>query len=172
MGSKLGKLAPIAIVLGLLAFLVVLIADYVVPQGGPILPGLAWISFIGWPTYLKSGASLQGGIKNIVSYIIGIISAIIIFILGINVLGGAGWAMGLAVGIVAALLFFFEAGPDIVTDVPAMFIAAAVTIGLHGRFENYPADYLPLGLTVFVYLLLGAVCGYVLIAFKTWWDAR
>ena len=164
MGKKLAQHTPAALVLGFIAFLVVVIADLAIPDNFIIIKGLPWITFIGWPTYFMSGSTPSGGAQNIVSFIIGAFSAIVIFEFA-KIMGGSVWAVAASVGIIAALLFYFELAPKILQHVPAMFVAAAVFIGLtHFQAGDYPTVFVT---TVF-YLAFGTLCGFLTVSFIQW----
>ena len=100
---KTGKLVVYAVIVAALAGIVTLITD--VMQAAGIITtdaSLTFITFICWATYFVFGANLKGAWSAFLGFIVGIVAAILMF-----VLAGQFAGMGMNVGLVAIPLAVF-----------------------------------------------------------------
>ena len=115
----------------LLAFIIVCI-DQLIKQYMPIgaESGFTYIAFVAWAVYFFSGCTLNGGIRALIGYVIGISFSILIMLLA-GVFGAPDnfCAVPLGVFIIVFLVLYLEKVPWI-DLIPAMFVASGCYFGI------------------------------------------
>ncbi len=169
--KELRKFVMIPVMIGILAFLIQAIDQWLSPMMQPAgNTGFSWISFQSWAVYFLAGCSVKGGIKAFLAYAVGIGASILIMILGgalTPVL--AFWAVPVAVGLIAFAVIFFEK-VEWLSLIPALFIGA----GAFFAFMNYVpgATFTNAAITEMVYCVIGLLFGYVTITLRVAYEKR
>jgi hypothetical protein len=114
----------------LLAFIIVCI-DQLIKGYMPIgsVNGFTYIAFVAWAVYFFSGCTLNGGIRSLIGYVVGIT-----FSIGIMLIAGLFaslpfWSVPIAVFIVVFVVLYLEKVPWI-DHIPAMFVASGCYFGI------------------------------------------
>ena len=124
----------------------VLAADSIVKE---LLPGGGgWIAFQAWAVYFFSGSKLEGGIKALISYILGIIALLVIVTIA-NCNGYFKW----------------------IDNVPALFIGAGAYFCIMSYIAPtaatpYTGDYVSFALVELFYCVFGLVFGWITIGLQ------
>jgi len=154
-----------AVIISLLATLVVI--STVLMDGWPTagVGMLTFVTFITWACYFLFGANPKDAAKALLSMIVGIIFAIIIFLLS-GALGALGfWALPVAVFIVVIFMLLCGRVPHI-NNIPAIFIGAGIFFSLASANAltggEIPHFLLAAGTQLF-YTILGFVAGWLTI---------
>ena len=162
---SLKKFVIIPLIIAVLAFLIQIIDQVLAPLMSPSPNnGFCWIAFQAWAVYFLAGCNIQGGIKALIGYAVGILGSIAIMELA-GVFGSLGFlSVPLAVGLIAFCLIFFEKTTWF-SLIPAMFIGA----GAFFAFMSYipGATYTSAAITEIVYCVLGLTFGVITIAIRT-----
>ena len=167
---SLKKFVVIPLIIAVLAFVIQIIDQLLSPimQPDPN-KGFCWIAFQAWAVYFLAGCTVQGGIKSIIGYAVGITGSILIMNLaGVFSLFGF-FAVAVAVAIVACALIFLER-TKWVNFIPAMFIGA----GAFFAFMTYIPDatFVTAAITEIVYCALGLLFGFVTVVLRTAYEKR
>ena len=135
----------------------------------PCVKGFGWIAFQSWAVYFLAGGTVQGGVKSIIGYLIGIGGSILIMNLA-GVFGSLGFfAVPLAVSLVACALIFLEKAGWF-SFIPAMFIGA----GAYFAFMNYVpgATFTNAVITEIVFCIIGLIFGYATLTLRAAFEKR
>jgi len=166
----LKKFVVIPLIIAVLAFCIQIIDQLLSPLMCPTPNnGFCWIAFQAWAVYFLAGCTLQGGIKALIGYVVGILGSILIMNLA-GVFGSLGFfAVPPAVGLVAFCLIFFER-TNWFNLIPAMFIGA----GAYFAFMSYipGATFVNAAITEIVYCILGLTFGVTTIALRKAYEKR
>jgi len=134
--------------------------------GWPTAAGpLTYVSFICWAAYFLFGANPKDCGKAFLSIIVGIIGAIIIFVLALAFGFSPWWAVPLAVFIIVIFLLLCGRVP-LIGNVPAIFLGAGLYFSLSsaGAFVDFTMEqYLLVGGAQLFYVLVGFVAGWLTI---------
>ncbi len=162
---KTGKLVVYAVIVAALAGIVTLITD--VMQAAGIITtdaSLTFITFICWATYFVFGANLKGAWSAFLGFIVGIVAAILMF-----VLAGQFAGMGMNVGLVAIPLAVFilvifmllaEKLPYF-NNVAAIFLGTGMFFGLMGTPAIGATGYGTVFLGELIYAAIGFAAGWL-----------
>ena len=169
MDSK--KFLPIALCIGIQAFIIQIIDQYLcghVPPAGN--SGFGWIAFQSWAVYFMAGGTLKGGIRSFVGYFIGMIASIAI-------MTGAGWfsflgfyAVPTVLLILVPLIIYLELTPELSSFVPAVFVGAGVYFGFMTYVPN--ATFTNALTTESIYCVLGLIFGCGTVTFRVWYESN
>jgi len=162
---KFGKLFIYAIIISLLAAIVDLITNLL--QGAGIITtdaSLTFISFICWATYFLFGANLKGAWSAFLGFIVGIIAAILMFVLT-NVFAGAGMnvsiiAIPLAVFILVIFMLLCEKLPYF-NNIAAIFLGTGMFFGLMGIPAVAAKGYATVAFGELLYGAIGFAAGWI-----------
>ena len=165
------KFIPIAIYTGVLGACVqiidILIHGFVPPVGNA---GLSWIAFLAWATYFMSGCTVRGGIKAMISMVVGaLLSCAIITLAGVMPFLGV-WAVPAAIVCLVPLTIMLERCPDIVSAVAPVFIGAGAFFGCINQSPDATLGQVFAGEAV--YCLIGLFFGWLTIVGRSWYTAR
>jgi len=158
------------LIVAVLAF-IIQVVDKVLSPYMPPTPnnGFCWIAFQAWAVYFFAGCNIQGGIKALLGYAIGISASMLIITF-------AGWftllgffAVPLAVGIVAGCLICFEKTTWL-SLIPAMFIGSGAFFAFISYIPN--ATFANAAITEMVYCILGLTFGVITIALRTAFEKK
>ena len=144
----------------------VLAADSIVKE---LLPGGGgWIAFQAWAVYFFSGSRLEGGIKALISYILGIIASVAIFEMGAGIGGFMGVPIALLVIVTIANCNGYFKWID---NVPALFIGAGAYFCIMSYIAPtaaapYTGDYVSFALVELFYCVFGLVFGWITIGLQ------
>jgi hypothetical protein len=168
---KLRKFVMIPVIIGILAFLIQALDQWLSPVMQPSgNVGFSWISFQAWAVYFFAGGNVKGGMKSFLAYVVGIAASIMIMELG-GVLSPAltFWAVPVAVGAIAFLVIFLEK-VEWLSLIPAIFIGA----GAFFAFMSYVpgANYTNAAITQMVYCTIGLIFGFVTVTLRLAWERR
>ena len=168
---SLKKFVVIPLIIGVLAFTIQIVDKLLSPLMQPDPnKGFCWIAFQAWAVYFLAGCNIQGGIKSLVGYAIGISGSIVIMELAgvFSCLGFFGVAA--AVGLIAFCLIFLEKTTWWSSFIPAMFIGA----GAFFAFMTYVdgATYVTAATTEIVYCALGLFYGFVTVSLRTMYEKK
>ncbi|NCB50574.1 MAG: DUF1097 domain-containing protein [Clostridia bacterium] len=162
------KHLPIALFVALLAGVLQMVDQLIMNNILTGFNGFGWVAFLAWALYFLAGATPRNGVRAFIGYIFGIIGSVIIFKVA-GWLGGIGFyavPVGLFVGVL--LLMELQRAPELFNLVPAAFIGAGAYFGI--------CSYTPItgftqaGLIEISYSFLGLFCGFLSIAFITWYN--
>jgi len=166
---KFGKLLIYSILVAVLAGIVVLITDLIQMTGFVTgAASLTFITFICWATYFLVGANPKDASKAYLSFVVGIISAVLMFILvtafapTMDVLL---IAIPLAVVIVVPFMCLMEK-VEPVNNVAAIFAGTGMFFGLMGIPDIAAQGYLMVGIGQLVYAFIGFAAGWVTIKIR------
>ena len=166
----LKKFVVIPLIIGVLAFLIQIVDQVLSPLMSPSPNnGFCWIAFQAWAVYFLAGCNIQGGIKALFGYAIGILGSIAIMELA-GVISSLGFlSVPLAVGLIAFCLIFFERTTWL-NLIPAMFIGA----GAYFAFMSYiqGATYVNAAITEMVYCVIGLTFGIITVSLRTAYEKR
>ena len=114
----------------LLAFIIVCI-DQSIKQYMPIgaESGFTYIAFVAWAVYFFSGCTLNGGIRALIGYAVGISFSIVIMLLAGAFSSTGFFAVPIGVFIIVFLVLYLEKVPWI-DLIPAMFVASGCYFGI------------------------------------------
>ena len=114
----------------LLAFIIVCI-DQLIKQYMPIgaESGFTYIAFVAWAVYFFSGCTLNGGIRALIGYAVGISFSIVIMLLAGAFSSTGFFAVPIGVFIIVFLVLYLEKVPW-VDLIPAMFVASGCYFGI------------------------------------------
>jgi len=167
---SLKKFVVIPLIIAVLAFFIQIIDQLLSPLMPPVPNnGFCWIAFQAWAVYFLAGCNIQGGIKALIGYAIGVVGSILIMTM-------AGWFGGLgffavppAVGLVAFCLIFLERTTWF-SLIPSMFIGA----GAFFAFMSYVpgATFASAAITEMVYCVLGLLFGFITVALRSMYEKR
>jgi len=167
---SLKKFVVIPLIIAVLAFFIQIIDQLLSPLMPPVPNnGFCWIAFQAWAVYFLAGCTIQGGLKALIGYAIGIAGSILIMTLG-GAIGLLGFfAVPLAVGLVAFCLIFLERTTWL-NFIPAMFIGA----GAFFAFMSYVsgANFVNAAITEMTYCVLGLTFGFVTVTLRTAYEKR
>ena len=144
---------------------ILIIVDQLIRQYMPIGAdkGFVYVAFVAWAVYFYSGATLKGGIKAAIGYVVGITLSILIMSLA-GVLSSTGFfAVPLGAMIIIFFVLYLEKVPwfDLL---PASFVAAGCFFGIMTYVPEATlttATYIEL-----IYGALGLLWGWITIAGK------
>lgn len=164
------KLVSYSIVIGILAGVVTLLTD--VLQGADFISadaGLTFVTFASWACYFLFGSNVKGAVQGWCSMIVGIVCAIIIYVLT-GVFAGMGWdvpmaALPVAVVVGVILMCLGEKIPY-ANNVAAIFIGAALYFAIMGT-PAAAKGYAMVAIGELVYAALGLAAGYLTIVCST-----
>ncbi len=130
--------------------------------------GLTFIAFVCWATYFLYGATVNAAVQGWASMIIGIVCAIIIYILT-GVFAGFGWNVSyvaLPVAVVVGV-FLMCAGEKVpyANNVAAIFVGAALYFAIMGT-SAAEKGYAIVAIGELVYGALGLIAGYITVSFS------
>ena len=156
----------IAILAGLVSML-----THVMEDNGFITheAGLTFVAFIGWATYFLLGANIKSAVNGFLSIIVGIISAILMFVLVFEF-----YAMGysltfiavpLAVFILVIFMIHFEKAPH-ANNVAAIFLGAGVYFALMEVPAIASTGYINVAIGQLVYTVIGFFAGWLTIVIR------
>ncbi len=138
--------------------------------GNTALVSGGWISFIGWACYFLAGCDVKGGVKVLVSTVLGIVASIVIIYCGANIFTGLGfWAFPVSV--------FLFVIPTICTEkislniLPVLFITAGIFFSMPKDVTSISA-MINVGIYEIVFIFFGCVLGYLTIIFRGSYDAK
>jgi len=173
---SLSRYLVYAIITSLLAVLVIIVT--VVMDGWPSailgwpealepVGMLTYVTFIAWACYFLFGANPKDVAKALVSMIVGIIFAIIIFLVSgaFADLGLGFWALPLAAFIIVIFMLLCGRVPHI-NNIPAIFVGAGVFFSLAsaGAFAGGEIQhFLLVGGTQLLYTVMGFFAGWLTI---------
>jgi hypothetical protein len=168
---KFSKLLVYAIYVGILAGIVTLVSN-LLQTGGIITKAasMTFISFICWAAYFLFGANLKGAWSAFLGMIVGILAAILMFVLTTH-FAGAGMnvmkiAMPLAVVILVIFMLLFEKVPHF-NNIAAIFLGTGMFFGLMGTPAIAAKGYWIVFLGELLYAVIGFTAGWITIAIRT-----
>jgi hypothetical protein len=167
---KFGKLFIYAVCVSLLAAVVDLVTNLL--QGSGIIAtdaSLTFISFICWATYFLFGANLKGAWSAFLGIIVGIIAAILMFVL-VNVFAAAGLnvsliAIPLAVFILVIFMLLCEKLPYF-NNIAAIFLGTGMFFGLMGTPAVAAKGYATVAFGELLYAAIGFAAGWITIQIR------
>ena len=167
------KFLVIPLIIAILAFLIYVIDQVLFHVMPSDVPGFCWIAFQAWAVYFLAGCTIQGGIKSLVGYAIGIVASILIMVLAGNafVCLGPTFSVALSVGIVAFLLICLEKTPWWSSFIPAMFIGAGAFFAFKGNIDP-TNSYINIAITEMVYCVLGLTFGYITVTLRALYEKK
>lgn len=168
---KLKKFAVIPVMIGILAFLIQVVDQWLSPVMQPSgNVGFSWISFQAWAVYFFAGCNLKGGLKTFISYALGIGASVLIMLLGGAITPAlAFWGVPIAVGLIAFVVIFFER-VELLGLIPALFIGA----GAFFAFMSYVpgATFANAAFTELVYCAIGIAFGFITVSLRVAYEKR
>ena len=167
---SLKKFVVIPLIIGVLAFLIQIIDQALSPLLSPSPNnGFCWIAFQAWAVYFLAGCNIQGGIKALLGYGIGILGSILIMKLA-GVFGLLGFfAVPLAVGLVAFSLIFLERTTWL-SLIPSMFIGAGAYFAFMSYIPN--ATFVNAAVTEMIYCIIGLTFGVITVTLRKGYEKR
>ena len=129
---------------------------------------VTYITFISWAAYFLFGANIKGASKAFSSMIAGIVAAILMFVLSILFGFVPWWAVPLAVVILVIFMMYAEK-VSLINNVAAVFMGTGLYFSLSaaGAFSTFSiTEYLLVGLTELVYVIIGFAAGWITIQFN------
>lgn len=169
---KIVKHTPIALFVGLQACVIQMIDNVlhgVLPPAENV--GFSWVSFLAWATYFMAGCTIMNGVRAFFGFVMGIIASMVIITMGGGAFASLGFfAFPAAILIVAWLLFYLELAPELLSFIPAVYIASGAFFGCMNYVPG--ATFSKIFLTEMVYLTLGLIFGWMTIAFRGWYEGR
>lgn len=164
------KLVIYSVLVSILAGIVTLITD-IMQINGFISneAGLTFVTFACWATYFLYGAEIKPAVQGWASMIVGIVCAIIIYVLT-NTFAGMGWdvsylALPVAVVVGVILMCLGEKVPY-ANNVSAIFMGAALYFAIMGTPAG-AKGYLIVAVGELAYGALGLLAGYLTIAISS-----
>lgn len=156
-----------SVVIGVLGGIVMLITNLMQINGFVTTEaGLTFVSFIAWSCYFFSGATPKNALVSWFSFIVGIVCAVLIFILtdimaemGLNV---QYLALPLAVLIGIVPMCLAERLP-FANRVPAVYLGAATYFGMMGIPAVAANGFFMVGVAELVYAAIGLLAGFLTI---------
>lgn len=167
---KFSKLFLYAVSIALIAFFVDLITNMIQSTGFVTADAsFTFISFICWAAYFVIGASPKDGVKGMLGFFAGIVSAVLMFVL-VGVFAGAGMDVGLlaiplAVFFVVIGMMLLERVP-MFSMIPAVFMGTGMFFGLMGTPAIGAKGYLMVGIAELVYAAIGFTAGWVTVLIR------
>jgi len=161
---SLKKFVVIPLIIAVLAFSIQIVDQLLSPLMCPKPNvGFCWIAFQAWAVYFLAGCTIQGGIKALIGYSVGILGSILIMNLAGFFVALGFLSVPFAVGFVAFCLIFFER-TNWFNLIPAMFIGA----GAYFAFMSYVpgATFVTAAITEIVYCILGLTYGVITIVLR------
>ena len=167
---KYEKLFLYAVCVAALAGLVDLLTNLL--QGAGIIAtdaSLTFISFICWATYFLLGANVKGAWSGLLGFIVGIIAAILMFVL-VGVFAGKGMdvsriAIPLAVFVLVIPMLLFEKIPPF-NNVAAIFLGTGMFFGLMGTPAIGAKGFMVAAMGELLYAAIGFAAGWITIAIR------
>lgn len=159
------KFITCSIFSGLLGGVVMLVAN-LLQLSGVITPdaGLTFVAFIAWTCYFLAGSSPKDAVHAWLSFVVGIICAVLIFVIadaltaiGVNVTY-LGLPIAVAIGVI--LMCFAEKLP-IANRVPYIYLGAATFFGMMNIPVVAEKGFLIVGLGELLYVALGFLAGFI-----------
>jgi hypothetical protein len=169
--KELKKFVMIPVIVGILAFLLIVIDQLLSPIMNPSPNnGFSWISFQAWAVYFFAGGNIKGGIKSFLAYAVGIAASILIMLLAGGLTPVMGfWSVPVAVSLIAFVVIFFEK-VEWLNLIPALFIGA----GVFFAFMNYVpgATFSNAAITELVYCIIGLLLGFATVSLRVAYEKR
>ncbi|MGF1584245.1 MAG: DUF1097 domain-containing protein [Bacteroidales bacterium] len=169
--KELKKFVMIPVIVGILAFLLIVIDQLLSPVMNPSPNnGFSWISFQAWAVYFFAGGNIKGGIKSFLAYALGIAASILIMLLAGGLTPVMGfWSVPVAVSLIAFVVIFFEK-VEWLNLIPALFIGA----GVFFAFMNYVpgATFSNAAITELVYCIIGLLLGFATVSLRVAYEKR
>jgi hypothetical protein len=167
---KTGKLILYAVIVAVLAGVVVLVTDLIQMTG--FVTGkasLTFITFICWASYFLVGGTPKAAGKAFLGFIVGIVSAILMFLLVTAFAGGGMDVLILAIPLAVVIIVPFmclaeKAGPF--NNVAAVFAGTGMFFGLMGIPDIAATGYIMVGLGQLVYAFIGLLAGFITVAIR------
>lgn len=156
-----------SIVIGVLGGIVMLITNIMQINGFVTTEaGLTFVSFIAWSCYFFSGATPKNALVSWLSFIVGIICAVLIFVLT-DVMAGMGLnvpylALPLAVLIGIVPMCLAERLP-FGNRVPSVYLGAATYFGMMGIPAVAANGFFMVGVAELAYAAIGLFAGFLTI---------
>jgi hypothetical protein len=150
----------------LLAFIIACIDNLIkayMPIGAD--SGFTYIAFVAWAVYFFSGCTLNGGIRALIGYAIGVSFSIVIILLAGLFSSLSFFAVPLAVFIIVFLVLYLEKIPW-VDLIPAMFVASGCFFGIMTYVPE--ATFGTAACVELVYGFIGLLFGWITITGKTY----
>jgi hypothetical protein len=144
---------------------------------GPLnmFAGFGWVSFQAWAMYFLAGCDIKGAGKVFVGYFLGIVASIFIFTVG-GALGGLGfWCMPVTLVITVTIIMCLELTPYPFSFTAALFVGAGVFFCMCSYMPACQTGwdgYLLGGGVELLYCFLGLVCGWLTVAFRSWYEPK
>jgi len=159
------KLFVSSIIIGILAGFIMLITNFLQSSGFISNDAsLTFVTFIAWSCYFFSGGTPKDAVISWLSFVVGIICAIIIFIcsdlFSFTGMNTAYIALPLAVVVGVILMCLAERLP-FGNRVPSVYLGAATFFGLMGIPAVSEKGFLIVGIGELVYAIFGLVAGYL-----------
>lgn len=165
------KLLISSVIIGILAGLVMLMTN-VLQTAGFISTeaSLTFVTFIAWSCYFFSGGTPRDAVISWLSFVVGIVCAVIIFVCS-DLITGAGVnttyiALPLAVVIGVILMCLAERLP-FGNRVPSVYLGAATFFGLMGIPSVAAKGFLTVAVGELVYAVFGLVAGYLTVVISS-----
>lgn len=166
-------------IIGVLAGLVMLLTDLFQNMGFiTSAASLTFVTFIAWSCYFFSGSTPKNAFISWLSFIIGILCAVVIFVLN-TLLTQTGMnvpyvSLPIATFIGVILMCLAERLP-FGNRVPAVYLGAATFFGMMGNSAISVKGYLVAGIGELAYAVLGLVSGYLTVQISNFvsdWHAK
>ncbi|GHT28282.1 hypothetical protein AGMMS49574_02290 [Bacteroidia bacterium] len=150
----------------LLAFIIVCI-DQLIKVYMPIgsVNGFTYIAFVAWAVYFFSGCTLNGGIRALIGYVIGITFSIGIILIAGLFASLPFWSVPIAVFIVVFVVLYLEKVPW-VDLIPAMFVASGCYFGIMTYVPD--ATFCTAACVELIYGFIGLLFGWITITGKAY----
>ncbi|GHU76798.1 hypothetical protein FACS189414_3210 [Bacteroidia bacterium] len=150
----------------LLAFIIVCI-DQLIKGYMPIgsVNGFTYIAFVAWAVYFFSGCTLNGGIRALIGYVIGITFSIGIILIAGLFASLPFWSVPIAVFIVVFVVLYLEKVPW-VDLIPAMFVASGCYFGIMTYVPD--ATFCTAACVELIYGFIGLLFGWITITGKAY----
>ena len=149
----------------LLAFIIVCI-DQLIKQYMPIgaESGFTYIAFVAWAVYFFSGCTLNGGIRALIGYAVGVSFSVLIMLLANALFPSTGfYAVPIGVFIIVFLVLYLEKVPW-VDLIPAMFVASGCYFGIMTYVPD--ATFETAAIVEIIYGSIGLLFGWITITGK------
>ena len=168
---SLKKFAIIPVMIALLAGSIQIIDQLlhlkVEPMGNV---GFGWIAFQSWAMYFLAGCTIEGGIKTLIGYVMGILASIAIMVLGSGQFSGFGFfAFPLAVLLVVIPVIFLEKIKWL-DFIPAIFVGAGAFFAFMSYVPN--ANFIIATKTELIYCVLGLIYGYITVTLRSVYERK
>jgi hypothetical protein len=136
----------------------------------PLMPiadnkGFGWVTFQAWAMYFLAGGTVKGGMRTLLGYAIGILSAILIIKLA-GVVGSTGfWAVPIAVLVMVIPMCSMEKAHSLIDFVPAIFVSSAVYFAFT---QIYPATTTisSIATTILIYCAIAMILGWITVSLR------